>query len=34
VAQDVIGSKGIHLALIGPFDDAERFETLLAQASG
>jgi predicted Zn-dependent peptidase len=30
VAQDVIGSHGLNLALIGPFDDAERFEKLLA----
>jgi predicted Zn-dependent peptidase len=30
VAQDVIGRKGLNLALIGPFDDAERFEQLLA----
>jgi predicted Zn-dependent peptidase len=30
VAQDVIGSNGLNLALIGPFDDAERFEKLLA----
>jgi Predicted Zn-dependent peptidases len=30
VAQDVIGSHGPNLALIGPFDDAERFEQLLA----
>jgi predicted Zn-dependent peptidase len=30
VAQDVIGSQGLNLALIGPFDDAERFEKLLA----
>jgi predicted Zn-dependent peptidase len=30
VAQDVIGSRGLNLALIGPFDDAERFEKLLA----
>jgi predicted Zn-dependent peptidase len=32
VAQDVIGSGGLNLALIGPFEDAERFETLLASA--
>jgi predicted Zn-dependent peptidase len=32
VAQDVVASNGINLALIGPFDDAERFETLLASA--
>jgi predicted Zn-dependent peptidase len=30
VAQDVIGEKGLSLALVGPFDDAERFEKLLA----
>ena len=30
VAQDVIGGAGIRLAVIGPFDDAERFEKLLA----
>jgi predicted Zn-dependent peptidase len=30
VAADVIGDKGLSLALIGPFDDAERFEQLLA----
>jgi predicted Zn-dependent peptidase len=30
VAQDVIGSNGLKLALIGPFDDAERFEQILA----
>jgi predicted Zn-dependent peptidase len=30
VAQDVIGSHGPNLALIGPFDDADRFEQLLA----
>jgi predicted Zn-dependent peptidase len=29
VAQDVIGSNGLNLALIGPFDDADRFERLL-----
>jgi predicted Zn-dependent peptidase len=29
VAQDVIGSNGINLALIGPFDEAERFEQLV-----
>ena len=29
VAQDVIGSNGINLALIGPFEDEERFEALL-----
>ncbi len=30
VAQDVIGRGALHLALIGPFDDAERFEKLVA----
>jgi predicted Zn-dependent peptidase len=30
VAHDVIGRNGLNLALIGPFDDAERFEKLLA----
>jgi predicted Zn-dependent peptidase len=30
VAQDVIGENGLKLALIGPFDDAERFEKVLA----
>jgi len=30
VAQDVIGRNGLKLALIGPFDDAEKFESLLA----
>jgi predicted Zn-dependent peptidase len=30
VAQDVIAANGLNLALIGPFDDAERFERLLA----
>ena len=30
VAQDVIGSDGLNLALIGPFEDAARFEALLA----
>jgi predicted Zn-dependent peptidase len=29
VAHDLIGSHGPNLALIGPFDDAERFEQLL-----
>jgi predicted Zn-dependent peptidase len=29
VAADVIGGNGLNLALIGPFDDAERFEKLL-----
>jgi predicted Zn-dependent peptidase len=29
VAQDVIGGHGFNLALIGPFDDAEKFERLL-----
>jgi predicted Zn-dependent peptidase len=30
VAQDVIARNGLNLALIGPFDDAERFEKLLS----
>jgi predicted Zn-dependent peptidase len=30
VAGDVIGANGLKLALIGPFDDADRFEKLLA----
>jgi predicted Zn-dependent peptidase len=30
VARDVIAGGGLRLALIGPFEDAERFETLLA----
>ena len=30
VAQDVIGSNGLNLALIGPFEEPERFEKLLA----
>jgi predicted Zn-dependent peptidase len=30
VAQDIIGSHGPNLALIGPFDDPDRFEQLLA----
>jgi predicted Zn-dependent peptidase len=30
VARDVLGNGGLKLALIGPFDDAERFEKLLA----
>ena len=29
VAGDLIDSKRLRLALIGPFDDAERFEKLL-----
>jgi predicted Zn-dependent peptidase len=29
VAQDILGNGGVHLALIGPFEDAERFEKLL-----
>jgi predicted Zn-dependent peptidase len=29
VAQDVIGGNALNLALIGPFDDAERFRALL-----
>ncbi|HKG44025.1 MAG TPA: pitrilysin family protein [Gaiellaceae bacterium] len=30
VAQDVIGGNGFNLALIGPFDDAGKFEALLS----
>ena len=30
VAQDVIGAGGLNLGVIGPFDDAERFEKLLS----
>src|SRR5207237_8057397 len=30
VAQDVIADEGMRLAVIGPFDDAERFQKLLA----
>jgi predicted Zn-dependent peptidase len=30
VAQDLIGSNGVNLALIGPFDDEERFKTPLS----
>jgi predicted Zn-dependent peptidase len=30
VAQDVIRNERLNLALIGPFDDAERFERLLS----
>jgi predicted Zn-dependent peptidase len=30
VAQDIIGNVGLRLALIGPFDDASKFEQLLA----
>ncbi len=30
VARDLIERRGLHLAVIGPFDDAERFEKLLA----
>ena len=30
VAQDLIADEQLRLAVIGPFDDAERFETLLA----
>jgi predicted Zn-dependent peptidase len=30
VAQDLIDSKALHLAVIGPFDDDERFRNLLA----
>ena len=31
VAEDVIAGNGLALALIGPFEDAEKFEALLAQ---
>jgi predicted Zn-dependent peptidase len=31
VARDVIEQRGMNLAVIGPFDDAERFEKLLAE---
>jgi predicted Zn-dependent peptidase len=30
VAQDVIGRNALNLAVIGPFEDAKRFERLLA----
>jgi predicted Zn-dependent peptidase len=30
VAQDIIGSGALHLAVIGPFDDDERFAQALA----
>jgi predicted Zn-dependent peptidase len=30
VAQDILGSSGLHLAVIGPFDDQERFVAALA----
>ena len=30
VAQDVIGRNGVSLAIVGPFEDAERFEKALA----
>jgi predicted Zn-dependent peptidase len=30
VAQDLIGGAGLRLAVIGPFDDASKFEKLLA----
>jgi predicted Zn-dependent peptidase len=30
VAQDVIAGGGLHLAVLGPFDDPDRFEKLLA----
>jgi predicted Zn-dependent peptidase len=30
VAQDVIGRNALNLAVIGPFDDQERFERLIA----
>jgi len=29
VAQDLIADEALRLAVIGPFDDAERFEQLL-----
>jgi hypothetical protein len=29
VAQEVLGSNALRLAVIGPFDDSERFEKLL-----
>jgi predicted Zn-dependent peptidase len=29
VATEVIGNGGLRLAVVGPFDDAERFEKLL-----
>jgi predicted Zn-dependent peptidase len=29
VAQDIIADEKLRLAVIGPFDDAERFEKLL-----
>ena len=29
VAQDVIGRQAFTLAVVGPFDDADRFENLL-----
>jgi predicted Zn-dependent peptidase len=32
VAEDVIGTNGIHLALIGPFEDEDRFAALLAKS--
>ncbi|HEX6491690.1 MAG TPA: pitrilysin family protein [Gaiellaceae bacterium] len=34
VAQDVIGGNGLALALIGPFQEADRFEALLASPLG
>jgi predicted Zn-dependent peptidase len=30
IAQDIIREDRLNLALIGPFDDADRFEQLLA----
>ncbi len=30
VAQELLGGDGLHLAVIGPFEDVERFERLLA----
>jgi len=30
VTREIIGERALHLALIGPFEDGERFERLLA----
>ena len=30
VAGEIIGERALHLAMIGPFEDSERFERLLA----
>jgi predicted Zn-dependent peptidase len=30
VAHEIIGERAFHLALIGPFEDGDRFERLLA----